>query len=165
MKKIILIISILLSLNLYSNNSDKKSNFKLGASLGVFTSSGFSLEYSFTDKFSIKASGFLIKNFDKEDKSIYEARLSSLYELTNNSSNNLYFIASIFKGKSFPMIQFGGGNNDPFPLEGLSAGFGLKSKMSEITSFIVELQYVAVLANRDKTFHLPNINIGLSFNL
>ncbi len=58
MKKLILIIYVLLSLSLLSN--DNKNDFEIGVTFGVFTSSGFLLKYNLSDDISTKVSGFLI---------------------------------------------------------------------------------------------------------
>jgi hypothetical protein len=164
MKKIILILFILLSLSLYPN-TDKQNDFEVGATLGIFTSSGFFLKYNVFDDISLKASGFLISTGDNE-KILYESRLSIMYSLLNSKNLNIYLISAIFKGRSEVISFVGGSSGDnKVDLKGFSLGVGLKLKLTNLINFIIELQGVRIEVNNYHWYNLANLNFGFSFDL
>jgi len=172
MKKIILIILVLFSCSLYSNkhynsninNKEKRSNLELGATIGFFTSSGFSIRYHLTDDFSMKLSGFLI-NASGDNGNLYEARASLLYTIHNKKSSEIYIIGSGFKTRLMPLWQSSASNNDNIDIQGFALGIGLKFKLTKVLSFLIEVQENRVTINNKKTEFRANINFGLLFDL
>jgi len=172
MKKIILIILVLFSFSIFSNqyynsninNKEKRSNLELGATLGFFTSSGFSIRYHLTNDFSIKASGFLI-NASGDNGKLYEARASLLYSIYNKKNSEMYIIGSGFKTRLMPMWQNSASNNNNIDIQGFALGIGLKFKLTKLVSFLIEAQENRVTINNNKTEFRANINFGLLFDL
>ena len=164
MKTIIIILTLLLSVSIFSAEAqhEAKTDFEAGVMFGYITSSGFFLKYNIDNDISLRASGYIAKlNKDL----VYDTKLSLTKTIHNSKYGEFYLIAStgIFIADSNEGII---SDDSSVNLYFISAGLGYKYKFTKGTNMFFEMEQNAMFLNNTEEFLLipiPTFGISVDF--
>jgi len=159
MKTIIIILTLLLSTSLFSNEQQDKTDFEAGIIFSHITSSGFLLKYNIDNKISVRGSGYLAKI---DDNLYYNIKLSVSNTIHNSNYGEFYLLGGVG--------IFSASSNEGIPSDSyntilyyMTAGLGYKYKLQRGMNIFFELEQNLIFANNERgALFLPIPSIGFS---
>jgi len=164
MKTIIIILTLLLSVSVFSADAQHKAktDFEAGVMFSYITSSGFFLKYNINNDISVRASGYIVR---LSKNLFYNTKLSLSKTIHNSKYGEFYLLASagIFSANSNEATPSDSSNVN---LYFLSGGLGYKYKFEKGVNMFFELEQNAIFLNNTEGFLLvpiPSFGISVDF--
>ncbi len=155
MKKIILILTLILSVSLFANEKDE--SYEAGVMIGYTASSGLFFQYNIEDSYSLRASGYIVKI---DDDTIIEGELTAMNYIYKGEEGAFYLLGAL---RNFHMSENNGQKSTN--IFGIGVGMGFKYNMAENFNFFIEASENIAFLNEtrsDSYFIAPLVAIGFS---